>query len=186
MHFHLRFPTFPLVAVALAVSVAVAADPANIPLGPRGELPKDDDGRTLNFDFEKGTIADWKAEGGAFQQQPIQGGIDKNRPFGEDKVSLHTGEYWIGGYEKLRDEPTGTLTSVPFTVTQPFASFLIGGGAHNETRVELVRADNNQVIYKISGTNSESWRRPWLIFASIKARRSSFALSISTPAVGGM
>ena len=44
--------------------------------------------------------------------------------------SGHQGQYWIGGYEKLTDKPTGTLTSVPFKVTHPWASFLIGGGPH--------------------------------------------------------
>ena len=39
------------------------------------------------------------------------------------------------------DRPKGTLTSVPFRVTQPFASFLVGGGSLAGTRVELVRPD---------------------------------------------
>lgn len=145
-----------LAVLLMGTVVTTAAEKPNIPLGARGELPKGDDGRTLNFDFEKGTTEDWIVEGKAFEQQPIRGEIDKNRPFGADKVSLHTGEYWIGGYEKLRDEPVGTLTSTPFTVTLPYASFLVGGGAHPETRVELVRADTNQVFYKVSGRNSET------------------------------
>ncbi|MBW3598737.1 MAG: DUF1080 domain-containing protein, partial [Planctomycetes bacterium] len=136
-------------------SVATAQKP-NIPLGPRGELPKGDNGRPLNLDLETGDLSDWRSEGEAFQGQPIRGEIDENRPFGESKVALHTGEYWIGGYEKLRDTPTGTLTSAPFAVTHPFASFLVGGGAHAETRVELVRADTKQVFFKISGKNNES------------------------------
>jgi putative membrane-bound dehydrogenase-like protein len=145
-----------MVSVMLFQLPLPAAETPNIPLGPRGELPMNDDGQPLNFDFEKGTLDDWTAQGEAFTKQPIRGGIDKNRPFGEDKVSLHTGEYWIGGYEKLHDGPRGTLTSTPFTVTHPYASFLVGGGGHAETRVELVRADTNQVFFKASGTNNET------------------------------
>ena len=53
--------------------------------------------------------------------------------------SRHQGQFWIGGYEKLGDKPTGTLTSVPFKVTHPWASFLVGGGPHaRETCVEIV------------------------------------------------
>ena len=53
--------------------------------------------------------------------------------------SRHQGQFWIGGYEKHGDKPTGTLTSVPFKVTHPWASFLVGGGPHaKETCVELV------------------------------------------------
>jgi putative membrane-bound dehydrogenase-like protein len=154
--FHLMAHLRLLAAISLLALPLSAADQPNLPIGPRGELPKSDDGRTLNLDFEKGTLDDWKAEGEAFQQQPIRGEIDKSRPFGEDKIARLTGEFWIGGYEKLRDPPTGTLTSVPFTVTQPFASFLIGGGAHAETRVELVRADTKEAFYKVSGRNTES------------------------------
>ena len=42
--------------------------------------------------------------------------------------SQHQGQYWIGGYETHGDKPQGTLTSVPFKVTHPWASFLVGGG----------------------------------------------------------
>jgi putative membrane-bound dehydrogenase-like protein len=138
-----------------AVGQAQSGNPLNEPIGNPGIRPTAADGRVLNLDFETGDLTDWKAEGAAFTQQPIRGEIDKNRPFGEGKKSQHTGEYWIGGYEKLRDDPTGTLTSVSFPVTQPWASFLIGGGAHAETRVELVRADTQQVFYRISGKNQE-------------------------------
>ena len=58
--------------------------------------------------------------------------------------SRHQGQFWIGGYERRGDEARGTLTSVPFKVTHPFASFLVGGGPQPETRVELVRADTRR------------------------------------------
>ena len=40
----------------------------------------------------------------------------------------------IGGFEKLLDTPKGTLTSKPFKVTQPWASFLIAGPSRSEKK----------------------------------------------------
>jgi putative membrane-bound dehydrogenase-like protein len=124
---------------------------------PVGVLPKAVDGRSLNFDFETGDLRDWKVEGDAFKNQPVEGDtVAKRRP---DMKSNHQGKYWIGGWEKLRDRPVGTLTSVPFKVTHPWASFLIGGGAHAATRLELIRTDNNSVIFQASGLDEEDMRR---------------------------
>ena len=91
-------------------------------------LPLGADGKTLNLDFETGTLKDWTAEGDAFKDQPIKG--DTVSPRRNDMHSRHQGQYWIGGYEKYGDKPQGTLTSVPFKVTHPWASFLVGGGPH--------------------------------------------------------
>ncbi|HND52377.1 MAG TPA: hypothetical protein PLV92_08270, partial [Pirellulaceae bacterium] len=147
----------PKVAVP-AVVQAKPGEPVNVARGSRGELPKSDDGRSLNLDFETGTLQDWKAEGKAFEQQPIKGPIDQKRVFGEGKRSDHTGEYWIGGFEKLQDGPTGTLTSVPFKITHPWASFLIGGGRAKTTRAELVFADDDKVFFTASGRDLEEMR----------------------------
>ena len=40
---------------------------------PQGTLPLGADGKPLNLDFEDGTLKDWRAEGKAFEQQPIKG-----------------------------------------------------------------------------------------------------------------
>jgi putative membrane-bound dehydrogenase-like protein len=136
------------------VAPLLAADETNEPTSGPGIVPAGEDGKPLNLNFETGDLKDWKAEGNAWEQQPIKGGIDKNRPFGTDKQSLHTGEFWIGGYEKLQDPPQGTLTSVPFKVTHPWASMLVGGGALADTRVELLD-EAGKVFFLINGTNAE-------------------------------
>jgi putative membrane-bound dehydrogenase-like protein len=115
------------------------------------------DGRVLNLDFEKGTLEDWKAEGEAFAGQPIKGDTVAARR--GDMRSAHKGDFWIGGYEKVSDPPIGTLTSVPFKVTQPFASFLANGGDAATTRVELVRKDTGEAFFKTSGENSEELKQ---------------------------
>src|ERR1043165_9475078 len=121
-----------------------------------GILPTTDNGHPLNLDFETGTLQDWTATGSAFDRQPIKG--DTVFPRRTDMKSQHHGSYWIGTYEIRGDNPQGTLTSKPFKVTQPFAAFLVAGGSFANTRVELVRADNNEVIFKTSGHDSENLR----------------------------
>ncbi len=128
----------------------------NEPLGDAGAAPQDATGRALNMNFETGDLTDWKVDGAAFTQQPIKGPISANRPFGEGKRSDPTGDFWIGGYEKLHDAPQGSLTSAAFKITHPFASFLIGGGGYEATRVELVDADSGQPFFTISGSNREN------------------------------
>ena len=132
--------------------------PYTPPALPKGVLPKGENGQALNLDFEKGTLEDWTAKGKAFVGQPIAGEIDPKRKFGEGKTAKPQGNFWLGGFEKLFDMPTGTLTSAVFQVTHPFAAFRIGGGNHKETRVELIRADSGQVFFKMSGRNSETMR----------------------------
>ncbi|MCI0333270.1 MAG: DUF1080 domain-containing protein [Planctomycetes bacterium] len=115
------------------------------------------DGRVLNLDFEQGNLSDWKSDGGAFEKQPIEG--DTIRLRRADSVSGHKGKYWIGTYERSHDGVQGTLTSVPFRVTHPFASFLVGGGAGGALRVEIVRADNDEVVILASGRSAEQMRQ---------------------------
>jgi len=135
----------------LLAAVLFAADPKE------GILPVGVDGKPLNFDFETGTLKDWTAEGDAFTGQPIKG--DTVKPRRGDMASGHQGEYWIGGYEKLGDKATGTLTSVSFKVTHPWASFLVGGGKHVDTCVELLLQPKSEVIYRVSGLYDETMKR---------------------------
>src|SRR5216683_661299 len=121
-----------------------------------GVLPAGKDGKPLNLDFEDGTLKDWTATGNAFDKQPIKGDTVSLRR--ADMRSNHHGNYWIGTFEIAGDKPQGTLTSMPFKVTHPYAAFLVGGGAHAGTRVELVRADNQEVVFKTSGYDGENLR----------------------------
>jgi putative membrane-bound dehydrogenase-like protein len=135
----------------------LAADEKAAALPKEGVRPVGADGKLLNLDFETGTLKDWTAEGEAFRGQPIKGDTVSRRR--GDMKSQHQGDYWIGTYERQGDPPQGTLTSVAFRVTHPWASFLIGGGAHPETCVELVRNDTKEVVSRTSGTDEENLRR---------------------------
>ncbi len=122
-----------------------------------GVLPVGADGKPLNLDFETGTLLHWRAEGEAFAGQPIKG--DTVSPRRPDMKSRHAGRYWVGTYEIKGDPPQGTLTSAPFKVTHPYASFLVGGGSQPTTCVELVLRDTQKVFYRASGRDTEDMRR---------------------------
>jgi putative membrane-bound dehydrogenase-like protein len=144
-------------AVLSLALLAPAADPQPAE-NDVGVLPLGADGKPLNLDFETGTLKDWTATGDAFKDQPIKG--DTVFPRRNDMHSRHQGQYWIGGYEKYGDKPTGTLTSAAFKVTHPWASFLVGGGPHTlETCVELVDVAAGSVFFRASGLEEEDMRR---------------------------
>ncbi|HEX3147723.1 MAG TPA: PVC-type heme-binding CxxCH protein [Gemmataceae bacterium] len=129
--------------------------PLSLLAADEGVLPIGKDGKPLNLDFETGTLKDWTAEGDAFKDQPIKG--DTVHPRRGDSYSRHQGQFWIGGFERFGDKPTGTLTSVPFKVTHRWASFLVGGGPWKETRVELL--SGKEVFHTASGMEEEDMRR---------------------------
>jgi putative membrane-bound dehydrogenase-like protein len=119
----------------------------------QGTLPLGLDGHPLNTDFETGDLRDWTVEDAAFARQPVRGDLPAKR---HREASLHRGDYWIGGYEIAGDAPQGELLSAPFKVTKPWASFLVGGGASENTAVELVREGEPQSFFRCTGANSES------------------------------
>ncbi|MDB6041199.1 MAG: repeat protein [Verrucomicrobiales bacterium] len=118
--------------------------------------PKAEDGHALNLDFEGGSLKDWTATGNAFDDMPAKGDAVNRRR--NDMNSGHRGEYWVGSYEAHGDAATGTLTSVPFVVTEPYASFLVGGGSGIQTRVEILNALNGQILFRATGPDNEKMR----------------------------
>ena len=119
-------------------------------------VPVMQDGRPLNLGFEEGSFADWTVEGDAFGEAPVEGDVVAART--GDTESRHDGAFWVSSGEVSGHRATGTLTSVPFAVTQPYASFLVSGGALKDTRVELVRAENDSVYFDISGYDHATLR----------------------------
>ena len=113
-----------------------------------GQLPTKD-GRPLNLDFETGTLQDWTTTGEAFANALVS--ADPS-PLHEPDMKLgFVGKHFISSGGTRNAALKGTLTSVPFKVTQPYAAFKVSGGALLDTRVELVRTDNDEVIFHISG-----------------------------------
>jgi len=121
--------------------------------------PSGADGKPLNLGFEDGTLKDWRATGDAFERQPVKGDAVSARS--PNMKSRHAGEFWLGTFERGGDEATGTLTSVSFKITEPWASFLVGGGGSDKTRVEVVLKEgaSERVIFQASGEDKENMAR---------------------------
>ena len=147
-----------VVVIAFVVGLARGGDDApRNRLGSEGVVPQNAQGRPLNLGFEAGTLADWTARGEAFKGQPIDGdSVHRRRA---DMKSAHQGRFWVGTFEIGGDEPKGTLTSVAFRVSKPFASFLVAGGSREGTSVELVRSDTGKVVFRASGDDREDLER---------------------------
>ena len=122
-----------------------------------GTLPTDGQGRPLNLGFESGTLADWTAEGMRSRVSRSRG--TRSTVAGETCTVGHAGRFWVGTYERGGDRAQGTLTSVPFRVTRPFASFLVGAGSRDGTAVELIKKQTGDVIFRASGDDLEDMER---------------------------
>lgn len=131
------------------------AQPADDRFPAGAVVPRGPGGAPLNLDFETGDLTHWTAEGKAFEGQPVRGDTVAAR---RDSKSAHHGEFWIGGFELLGDAPTGTLTSDPFVISEPFAAFLIGGGRHYKLHVDVVRAEDGALLASFTGRNDEAMR----------------------------
>ncbi len=123
----------------------------------------------LNLGFETGTLAGWKAEGDAWEKQPVEGDTVAARKRGS---SQHAGKFWLGGYERSGDKGTGTLTSASFTATHPWASFLIGAAADaNTERVEIVEDATGKIIQSNSAGQQEDMQRVAVNLESVAGKR---------------
>src|SRR5690606_22977098 len=114
-----------------------------------GELPQKD-GKEINLNFEQGTLQGWTATGEAFEEGLIS--EDPSPVHNKDTKIGMEGQYFITSGGTKNYTSTGTLTSETFEVTQPFASFKVSGGALQDTRVELVNADDEEVFFTITGS----------------------------------
>lgn len=114
-----------------------------------GQVPMKN-GQPLNLNFETGTLKDWKATGDAFSN-PVFAQDDPSPVHEKDMHIGFDGKYFLSSGGTANAKQTGTLTSVPFTVTQPFAAFKVSGGALQDTRVEIIQASTDKVIFHSTG-----------------------------------
>ena len=105
-------------------------------------------------DFESDNYGEWSATREAFGSGPAAGTIGS-----QQNVSGFLGRGLVNTYIE-GDPPMGTLTSPEFVVDQSYLNFLIGGGSHNSTRIEL--EINGEVCFKASGQDNE--RLDWKHF----------------------
>ncbi|MFZ2278009.1 MAG: PVC-type heme-binding CxxCH protein [Prosthecobacter sp.] len=123
----------------------------------------------LNLGFETGTLAGWKAEGDAWEKQPVEGDTVAIRKRGN---SQHVGKFWLGGYERSGDKGTGTLTSTSFIATHPWASFLLGAAPDASTeRVEIVEEATGKIIQSSSAAQQENMKRVAVNLEAVAGKR---------------
>ncbi len=135
----------PALALALALTLSMSAN------AQRADLPI--------ADFEAADYAGWSATGTAFGTAPAQGTVGV-----QQVVSGFLGHGLINSYLN-GDGTTGTLESPAFPLQRDYVNFLVGGGAHDQTRVDLM-VDGNAVLTS-TGIESEelfwiTWNvKPW-------------------------
>ena len=100
---------------------------------PPGVRPVGKDGKPLNLDFEDGTLKDWKAEGKAFEGQPIKG--DTVFPRRNDMRSNHQGFKFYAERPDFENEldPDKELAESPPADVVPFAGLSPQEAAKNAT-----------------------------------------------------
>ncbi|MDA8745460.1 glycoside hydrolase family 32 protein [Rubripirellula amarantea] len=99
-------------------------------------------------DFETDSYGNWTVTGNAFGTGPAKGTLP-----GQMKVSGFKGKglvnSFLGG-----DKSKGTLTSAEFKLSQPYITFLIGGGGFpGKTAMRLLH--DGKVVREATGTNVE-------------------------------
>ncbi|MFN3150150.1 GH32 C-terminal domain-containing protein [Bremerella sp.] len=103
----------------------------------------------LIADFEGDSYGDWKVEGEAFGKKPATGALG-----GQMDVSGFEGKQLVNSFTG-GDRSTGTLTSPPIEIKQPYFHFLIGGGGYeSETCMNLLV--DGEVVRTATGPNRKA------------------------------
>jgi hypothetical protein len=90
-------------------------------------------------DFESGTFDKWTVEGEAFGTSPSPGSYP-----GQHEIANFEGTYLVNSFNG-GDDSRGTLTSSEFTIERDYINFLLAGGMHPDTYMELV-IDGNSIF----------------------------------------
>lgn len=99
-------------------------------------------------EFEGQDFGEWTVTGEAFGKAPANGKLGRQGRFGGFKGK------GIANSSHGGDKPVGTLTSPEFRIERDYISFVIGGGAHKNTAVQLIMDD--RVVASCSGQNDEN------------------------------
>jgi fructan beta-fructosidase len=102
----------------------------------------------LVADFEGDTYGDgWKTTGTAFGKGPAKGTLPNQMP-----VSSFLGKGLVNSYLG-GDASTGTLTSTEFKIERKYLNFLVGGGKHPKTCINLLVG--GKVVRTATGPNDK-------------------------------
>jgi mono/diheme cytochrome c family protein len=120
-------------------------------------------GDIMIADFEGRDYGSWKATGDAFGPRPAKGTLG-----GQQKVTGFEGRGLVNTFLRA-DGSTGTLTSPEFTIERPYLTFLIGGGNHRNTCMQLLIG--KKVVDQRSGRGNELLLPDYFDVAKHQGRR---------------
>ena len=118
-------------------------------LDPVPPVPREEVCETVIEDFEDGTYEGWTVEGEAFGDAPATGAIGPQNP-----VAGYEGAYFVNTFLDGSDTKQGKLVSAPFEITEPYLSFLVGGGNHPGGTCMNLLVDGD-VVRTVTGVNDE-------------------------------
>ena len=117
-----------------------------------GSNPDQTTGDIVIADFEGKDYGGWKVTGSAFGSGPVKG-----TQAARHTVSGFQGkglvDTYVGPDGNFNDDNTGTLTSPEFRIERDYIAFLVGGGAHDKTCMQLLIGD--KVAASCSGEDDE-------------------------------
>ncbi len=129
-------------------------------------------------DFEKPTYEGWTVEGTAFGEGPVriadipdyQGNVGGA---GERVANSHASAPGEGVGPK--DGATGALTSRPFTIERRYIGFLVGGGAHEGTSIELLV--DGTVVHRASGKSDNRMHQAFFDVAALEGQTAQLRIA---------
>ena len=148
-----------------------AGNPLNEPLGDPGVVPTGADGKPLNLNFETGTLDGWKAEGKAFEGQPIKGDISRAAAGGRQEVRAHRPVLDRRLREAARPadgHAHQSPRSRSRTLTPAFSSAAAAAGRRASISST---ADDNRVFYGATGKDQENLRPVIVDLQPIKGKK---------------
>lgn len=120
------------------------------------ETPKSERPVIVFEDFDGDDYGKWTVQGEAFGKGPARGTLAN-----QQEVTGFVGKGLVNTYLGGDDRLQGRLTSPAFTVERKFISFLIGGGGHEGTCLNLIV--DGKVVRTAKGKNNE--RLEWQSFS---------------------
>jgi len=131
-------------------------------------------------DFESGTYGNWTATGTAFGDKPqtqktigaYQGDVGAKGKWFINSHNIRPAE--TGGDVAKGDALIGTLTSKTFTIERDHITFLIGGGTHDKTCLQLIV--EGKVVRTATGKNENRMSAGAIDVSELRGKKAQLRL----------
>ena len=124
-------------------------------------------------DFEGNDYGDWKATGNAFGDAPVKGTLAiQHRVRGFKGKGLV--DTYVDRNGRFNDDNTGTLISPEFKIERDYITFLIGGGAHDNTCLQLLV--DEKVVASSSGEDDEKFVQRYFRVTKYKGKNAKIRI----------